>query len=63
MHIISDFNAHSGRSVISRHPTMEAAEQRLHEMGVVYYERDESNPGCGDALMRDGRILAINPEA
>lgn len=52
----------SRRNVLARLDTFEAAKAKVESMGIAHMEDDSDYPNCADALLRDGRIIAIQPE-
>jgi len=57
---ISEVHLH-GRTVIVKVVTFEAAKAHVVALGVVMLEDDADYPGCADALLTDGRVIAIQP--
>jgi hypothetical protein len=57
---ISEVHLH-GRTVIAKVDTFEAAREHVAALGVVMLEDDADHPGCADALLTDGRLIAIQP--
>ena len=53
----------TGRRVILDHAeTFAAAKAAVRAKGVVHMEDDADHLGCADALLNDGRLIAIQPE-
>lgn len=49
------------RSVLATAPSFTAAKNAVEEMGVLFMEDDADHPGCADAFLTGGRVVAIQP--
>jgi hypothetical protein len=49
------------RTVIATKPTFAEAKAYVESLGVSYMEDDADHTDCADALLNDGRLLAIQP--
>lgn len=52
----------SRRVVIATAPTFTEAKDKVTAMGAAFMEDDAEYVDCADALLYDGRIVAIQPE-
>jgi hypothetical protein len=62
MHEIFETSITGRRDVIATAPDFAAAKARVEAMGVAFMEDDSDYPGCADAFLNDGRVVAIQPE-
>lgn len=51
-----------GRKVIATRDTFDEAKAYVTEMGVAHMEDDADFTDCADAMLTDGRVIAIKPE-
>lgn len=51
----------STRHELARVDDFDAALARIEAMGSVLVEADSDYPGCADAFLRDGRVVAVEP--
>lgn len=62
MYEVSELTASLSRRVIATVETFTEAEAYVRSMGVaVAFENDPDYPNCADALLKDGRCVAIQP--
>lgn len=62
MHQIIETGMNGRRVEIATAPTFEEAKVKVEAMGASFMEDDEDFPGCADAFLSDGRVIAIQPE-
>lgn len=58
---ITELEMNGHRKIISTRNTFECAKAEAVAMGVSYMEDDADYPGCADAYLTDGRVIAIQP--
>lgn len=51
-----------GRTVLKTFDTFAAAKAYVETLGVSFMEDDADNDDCADALLINGRIIAIQPD-
>jgi hypothetical protein len=49
-------------TVLDTAKTFDAAKAQVESMGVEFMEDDADYVGCADAYLKDGRVIAIQPE-
>ncbi len=62
MYEIIETNMHGRRKVLATAADFTAAKGAVDAMGVAFMEDDSTYPGCADAYLSDGRVIAIQPE-
>lgn len=50
------------RTVLGTYASFADAKAYVEALGVVFMEDDASYSNCADAFLKDGRIIAIQPE-
>ena len=49
------------KNVLANRASFEAAKDFVSSLGVVMLEDDKDYPGCADAFLNDGRVVAVQP--
>lgn len=58
---ITEIHMTGRREVIATLPSFLAAKNAVENMGVLFIEDDSDYPGCADAFLIGGRVVAIQP--
>lgn len=58
---VSEIHLSGRREIIATLPSFLAAKNEVESMGVLFIEDDADYPGCADAYLNGGRVVAIQP--
>ncbi len=61
MHEVVEISSTGRRDVLATAPSFIAAKNAVEAMGVLHMEDDADYPGCADAYITGGRVVAIQP--
>lgn len=58
---VTEITTTGRREVLATESSFIAAKNKVEEMGVLFMEDDADYPGCADAYLKGGRVVAIQP--
>jgi len=59
---ITEIHMNGRREIVATATSFIEAKNKVEAMGVLFMEDDSDYPGCADAYLNGGRVVAIQPK-